>query len=777
MIAMVVSAPFRFAPIHRWVYFPEWGPLVTHDVPFKDGWSGEIELAITAVTPLLVGGARRTPAEAREGEVWPVQLPGGRWAIPPSALQGMVRSILEIATFAQLGPWIDDRRFGIRDLTRPAMPYYQKRLNDISGSNPIRVDPRVKTGWLRRRDDGAFELKRCEFARIEYSDLEQLTGVKPQRWKGKSNADERYSWVRPAARLRQRLEVQRAEPKPRHPHGNRSLSIAYRKVTGPTGTTTGKIVLTGNPSDPPTKPGRSSKHLEFFFFDEKPPIELKQFDERWEEFKSIHEPDDGRPVNPNWKFFRDEGYPDEEERVPFKNGGWMPIFFLADGNGGIESFGLAFMFKLAHEQRTLDLVSNSSPRHLTCEQRKARGFSDGVQDGAEDGADLPSLIFGSVADGQGGGLKRRAAFDVAFATLPPGKGLENWEPTVLLGPKPSYFPIYVRQADSSERSQLRVESETKDGKLVYAPYATYTSLNSERYPNDRFRKPEHEQPELAGVKIWPVKNLHFARLPEEVQNNRKVQTRLRALPKGTRFEGTKLRVHNLRPVELGALVWALTFGDTAALHGEDSGKRHRVGMGKPYGLGQISICITDADLSPNDPRPPVPAQDLKAANQKVLDDALKAFEEHMTTVYRDSGDHGAWEGSVQVQSLIKAAKPQPGERLDYMPLQDRRNRDNADTYVGARANGWFLPRYAEGGEAPRGGAADDNPANRGSSRRAAPPPPTPALKPRVGARVRMTSGVEGEIIEELPNEPRWLVKLDGGNRPVRYKQNLFTVIG
>jgi hypothetical protein len=321
---MSVSAPFRFAPIHRWVYFPEWGPLVTHDVPFRDGWSGEIEFDITAVTPLLVGGARRGPTDALEGEVWPIQLPDGRWAIPPSSLQGMVRSILEIATFAQLGPWIDDKRFGIRDLTRPAEPYYQRRLNEVSpSSHSIKVDPRVKAGWLRRRDDGEFELKRCELARLEYSDLVQLTGVKLEKWRRKSNVVERYSWVEEPQRS---LKV---EAKERHPHRNGKLSIAYRKVTGLQGVTAGRIVLTGNPSDPPRDPGRPSKHLEFFFFDEASESQIM--------------PDDGRPINPNWAFFWNEGYPGE---APFKKGGWMPIFYLEDTNDQyrIESFGLAFMF-------------------------------------------------------------------------------------------------------------------------------------------------------------------------------------------------------------------------------------------------------------------------------------------------------------------------------------------------------------------------------------------------------------------------------------------------
>jgi CRISPR-associated protein (TIGR03986 family) len=458
---MSVSAPFRFAPIHRWVYFPEWGPLVTHDVPFRDGWSGEIELDITAVTPLLVGGARRKPTDALEGEVWPVQLPDGRWAIPPSSLQGMVRSILEIATFAQLGPWIDDKRFGIRDLTPRAAPYYQRRLN-----------LHVKAGWLRKCGGQEFKLKRCDFAKINFRDLARLTDVQ-RDWGSRSDVITRYGWV-PSPELRKNFQVSEG------------------KVTRLEGPTAGKIVLTGNPG--------ATKNHEFFFFNEQEEKELPEgFQDRFEEFLSIHQPNDGqgRTVSrqpngkkeiSNWEFFRDKGYPGEES---FNDGGWMPIFYLDDGKEGIESFGLASMFKLAHANRTLDLLRNSNPRHLTQAQRKA---GQG-EDDPEDGADLPSLIFGSVANDKVGGLKRRAAFDVAIATtLPPGGHLMDEKPIVLLGPKPNYFPIYVRQPNWSK------------GRLATGePFATYTPLDEERYPKALgVRKPEHERPELAGVKIWPV---------------------------------------------------------------------------------------------------------------------------------------------------------------------------------------------------------------------------------------------------------------------------------
>jgi hypothetical protein len=61
--------------------------------------------------------------------------------------------------------------------------------------------------------------------------------------------------------------------------------------------------------------------------------------------------------------------------------------------------------------------------------------------------------------------------------------------------------------------------------------------------------------------------------------------------KGTAFTG-RIHVHNLRPEELGALLWAMTWGDT-------SGKgphRHALGMGKPLGFGRVKVSIVGHDL-------------------------------------------------------------------------------------------------------------------------------------------------------------------------------------
>ncbi len=162
---MSVHAPYAFVPLSKWIYRPDWRGSVSHDIPFRDGVSGSFEIKFLAVTPLLVGGPRRAPDkdQSRAVVVWPHQSDDGKVLVPGSSLQGMARSILEIASFGRMRLVDADPRFGLRDLTASAQPIYQNRLTPFSYPN---AKPKVKAGWLRRGRSG-LELYRCEWAKIE----------------------------------------------------------------------------------------------------------------------------------------------------------------------------------------------------------------------------------------------------------------------------------------------------------------------------------------------------------------------------------------------------------------------------------------------------------------------------------------------------------------------------------------------------------------------------------------------------------------------------------
>jgi CRISPR-associated protein (TIGR03986 family) len=727
---MTVHAPFRFAPVAEQVYFPAWGPLVAHDVPFKDGLCGEIALEIEAKTPLLVGGARRKASENQAGEVRPFQLADDAYAIPSSSVQGMIRSVLEIAAFGRLGPFVFDRRMAMRDLkSRTGREHYQSKMVEVSaGGN--RVTPKAKAGWLRKAETGV-EIRGCEMARIGIPDLRQLRGAvgggPGDPLALKSNADERYRWFLHGGGTLDRVVY--LEPTDWHPHAQHTahpVEIWYARAFVNSRPRRARvdatIVLTGKPQD---DLGPGHKKLEFVFHTpSRNAASTSSFrysvaPDLWRDFLLIHEAQPGRPENPNWTFWKGD----------FERGNPVPVFYLLDDTGrNVATFGTAFMFKMALKLSTHDMLKNSAADHVAAP-------NDGRMD-------LPTLIFGAVADQRGErGLKRRASFDFARSTGADGQSVPHG-PAILLGPKPSYYPIYVRQPGN------RVTGVLDNANWPHAVAS----------PSSR-SEPERAHPKLAGVKVWPARGgivANTAMCPQHLEATHSIQTTVRALPVGTRFR-TKMRFHNLRPVELGALLWALSFGRADAWTPNAAiALRHRLGMGKPYGFGEITVRLDAASLAIESNAPP--------AADWTVPSLVAAFVTHMN-------GRGTWANSPQVRTLMAVADPARGaslgaEGLSYMML-DTEAHPQVNEFLAARTSGQFLPEYMAP-PAPAGAAASNPPSGV-----------APASALSVGVRVRVGAGdVTGAIVEILADAkpPACRVKLDKGGKVVRYLTKLLNAI-
>lgn len=152
---MPVRAPYAFVPLSDKVFFPDWADLVSHDVPFKDGWCGEVEIEINTVTPLVVG-AERNRLSNGGGDVRPFCLPGGPYAIPGSSLQGMIRNVLEIATFGRIGPFMDKRELRMPNNKKSdTCRFLEKRLAHVCSELDLPAllfgEVAGNAGGLRRR--------------------------------------------------------------------------------------------------------------------------------------------------------------------------------------------------------------------------------------------------------------------------------------------------------------------------------------------------------------------------------------------------------------------------------------------------------------------------------------------------------------------------------------------------------------------------------------------------------------------------------------------------
>jgi CRISPR-associated protein (TIGR03986 family) len=616
-----------------------------------------------------------------------------------------------------LGKFVFDRGLGFRDIrTRTGTRFYQARMATNAGGI---VTQHARAGWLVKGPNATSgkpdpRIIPCSYARITFPELRALKGGNAADPLDRRNeAPARYDWFMGPTGARTTLNrTVHIGPVQRYTHANGRIQIDYRRAFAATGqgrtATAGTVIFTGKPQNG-VGPGHKKQEFVLHTPDRTSAVpsgtSLNVEDNVWRDFNLIHSEQPGRPGNPNWLFWRDE----------FEAGQPVPVFYLLEGNK-ITTFGTAFMFKTALPLTTHDMLRNSTDTHV-----------DKPPDGM---LDLPSLIFGEVADDLGEkGLKRRASFDLARIVHPPSPSLHVVSRAILLDPKPGYFPSYVRQPGNRTTGTLD---------NVQLPYATYA-------PDPTAREPERKRPELAGVKLFPARNRLSRQVrPPHLENQRSIQVTLNALAAGAKFR-TFLRFHNLRPAELGAVLWGLSYGNADAWTPGKSGQlRHRMGMGKPYGLGEISIRLLADSL--------VLARNDRAPTLTSIADLVKAFELEM------GGAVSNWRNLPQIRTLLAAADPGTGakmspECLEYMIL-DPENRQ--DEFSDAKRDGMFLADYM----------IEET-----------------MLEAREGARIRMMVGPpkEGAIVG-VPANPanervEWIVLLDGETRPRRYRRQLFEIIG
>ncbi|MGY4878184.1 TIGR03986 family CRISPR-associated RAMP protein [Vreelandella aquamarina] len=286
----------------------------------------------------------------------------------------------------------------------------------------------------------------------------------------------------------------------------------------------------------------------------------------------------------------------------------IPVFYHQQA-GKVISLGLSRMYKLPYKNSLHDAIGNTQPKHVTAEKPDLAGLIFGWLDEANADQNLRGRVMPGNLHVEGAPELRREG------------------PVVLSSPKPTFYPAYIHQP-----------KQTGDYKTLMDKDA-----------------------ELAGWKRYPSRNdVTLPDLEPKNQDNKNVQNYLETVPQGTGFTG-KLRFHNLRLVELGALLWCLDFGQRPQCY-------HALGLGKPFGFGQVGLDIIEANVTHNN------LANHTVASETLLHAARTAFEGYMDTAWQQAtgDDDKYWEESPQVMSLLAMADPLSarGELLDNMPLAD-----------------------------------------------------------------------------------------------------------
>ncbi|MBP5202006.1 TIGR03986 family CRISPR-associated RAMP protein [bacterium] len=566
-----IKSPYNFVPLSPIVIFPdqkEWAE-VSHDIPFEDGISGKIDLTVTLQSDTYI-------RNSKDGETsfFKALIDGKeKFVIPGTSFKGMIRNVLEIASLGKMQN-VNDVRYSVRDLQRD---FYTKKLT--AKENGV-IYPKTKAGWLCLGDgcygeDGEkkWQIIPCDYARIEQDLLEKEFGRHNSK-SYKESAKDKYSNFK--KKLFAWFNLKKEEN-----HRHSCGTINYKKVDKISWETplykSGTLVFTGQPSNRITQEERDNdekfkrqhpKHMEFIFYDEKPSKTLEVSWDHKEDFIFVNS-DNNKKALLEWEYWK----------AKLENGERVPVFYLGDDKE-VHSFGLAMMYRLPYDYSIGDTIKNTSADHSD----KSRH-------------DMAELIFGYVNGNDA--LRGR----VQFSHFISDDAVEGNTLTTILGsPKPTYYPNYLEQPDEKSLSNKIVKY---DGKTIFKDpnYKTFMDQDAR----------------IRGWKRYPSENVLADYNANGAKEGDKSSTDFTPLQKGATFEG-HVRFFNLRPVELGALLWALDFGG-------NKNCQHKIGMGKPLGFGRISVALTGVSNL-------MRGNDSELKSETVAKDAVSSFCEEYCSLFK-----------------------------------------------------------------------------------------------------------------------------------------------
>lgn len=666
----MIPSPYNFVPLSERVFFPEWGERISQDVPFSDGISGVIDVTVTATTPIYIrsGGEHPEGAGRLQNAAYTDFFrvtEGGPYAIPGSSFKGMLRNVVEIASFGKIvGTKGDtgrvvDHRYAIRDLhNKPA--YTSQITAPVKGVNNT-YKPKVRAAWLREGAGNTWTLRLCDMARVEQEDLEEFFALRGKGLGAPQSAQAKYALCGMRSSTGDLVEVWFTCGGERD-HEHSRCRLRYKKATGlrrgsEGGKTKGVLVLTGQPSQRKERGrgGSRGKHMEFLFFDLPNAQEVSVPAKVKEEFQFIHSTlGENREANAEWSFWKPR----------LEQGGEIPVFVLFEEDGKtLRALGLALMFRLPYKRSIHQAIERTSPDHL-----------DGTR------LDFAEGLFGRVEDKDG--LRGRVSVETLLAEGDPHP-LQRVV-TVLGAPKPTYYPNYLEQPGG------------ETGRLSGETYKTFMDNGAK----------------IRGWKRYWVRPDGSSPSPPPPPTD-SVATAFCPLAAGTDFSG-RMHLHNVRPQELGALLWALTWGGEEKL-------RHNLGMAKPYGYGSVRVTVTGCDLRWCDPKKGIFAKEpgeespKGAVPREKLQEWMRPFTEMMESWFRKAEKRETWSDSPQILALKAMADPEKARNCDlrYPRLGGAKDNEFVDCKKGRVLAG---PLAAGGGR--QGGASA---ASSGGSRNATAP--------------------------------------------------------
>jgi hypothetical protein len=629
------TAPYNFVPLPDGT-LERREPLPRHDQ--ADRLSGTLTYTVTALTPLYTRAAVPLGGKDADAESFFHHGDKEQPVLPGSTMRGMVRALLGVLASGRLGP-VKDRRLFFRSFSGPMKELYQRRFVEDAGKQTgadgrfQAYRTRSQPAFLVRRDDSEeVVLEPCYEVRVSRRLLQSL-GALYQAAAGEAGGRSRFQIPSGLQYRRVWVQVESVEPEwsPVKGREGRTSMYLWRRMVkalsateevGP-GWKQGWLVITGD---------MKTKRTEVVFVprDAPRPRVLPP--------RVLEEANDLDDQISYWQraAFPNDGLGERGELHPLQTNGLpgLPVWFLEEGDE-ITAIGRAQNFRIPYKRRTsalqpqepsepVDLVEGlfgrvrPQRRELPPpgpEREQALDAMAGVLRAAPGvtgaavrlrAGELVVYVAGQVDPRDLRELLERSAHvrdwpvperwwvgaelpeEAELARLPTQSVPSRW---------PDQIKGRVRFGDlrCTERSPWLADAPGHRNRgyrvpqILASPKPTaFQNYLVQRQDTD-LRDLEHydrEKGELRGTKMYWHRKLTDQEMFRATQSPGTQGTVLRPVRPGSRFCG-EVRFDQLDPAELGGLLHAMQL---------PGGLAHRLGAGKPLGLGSVRLEITGISL-------------------------------------------------------------------------------------------------------------------------------------------------------------------------------------
>ncbi|MEM1119922.1 MAG: TIGR03986 family CRISPR-associated RAMP protein [Bacteroidota bacterium] len=530
-----IKSTYNFvpAPEERAVYKPKWAKQVSHDVPFSDGESGEIEVTITAKAPMFI---RNGYAKGQSETQFSYHEVDGKkqYFIPGTSLKGMIRNVVEIITQSRMNQ-VNNHRHAVRQIMRT-----QGTVVDEGYVLAGEEKKHIRAGWLVQKGEEYFVVDCGKPLKVRYTDIDDFFNTDfagqfgSRKLSGMDSdfsartAKYKYEELLAGHNMEQRFEDHPLLEDHQQSWVSKFQPLNYVQFSEDTmDGYMGTIVCVGQASAYDVKTARKGEYVFRGLRSEL--IEsghnrIKLDAQKMEDFRFLNRHNQPDELE-DWKYWKKH----------LEAG--IPVFFRKAKDGkSVKDLGLSFMYKQAATYSVKEAYPLAS-------------YPDPTKDDYE--PDWAETLFGYT--NKPSSLKGRIFFGSLFQN---GEVRVLPERSVVLStPRSSFFPFYLKQKGSN-------------GKVTV--YNTY-----------------NKNPILSGYKRYPIRN--DLKMMDTSEMNEDMITSFQPIDQGAIFKG-KIRFHNLRAAEIGVLISALTF------HGKQDTFFHTIGYGKGLGYGKITLDIKTCQL-------------------------------------------------------------------------------------------------------------------------------------------------------------------------------------